>query len=335
MAARVRKRGVDDPEIAEFLGGQQTYVFQTPAWCRVMAALGYEVAYYCLEEDGRIRLAQQAVRLQLSFFRLLYCGLPYGGPAGETSRAAEFIDLLAPVARGEGIHRFRLSRNFYDVDLPDLPQCTVQEHVQQVLHFAGRGEARVWEDLKPRVRRDVRLAERRGVVVEDGRDPAARDALFRMYERTMARNEAFVVWKREMIERIWELLVEPGQGEMLIARHEGEALAGMVTLYSGKRCFYFLGASSGEKRNLCPNDAVIWQAIRRAMARGCEDFDFMMSSRDDSALIAFKAKWGTTAYPFCFHERDLSRVACGLWNVSFRIARTTVGGRLIRLVRGR
>jgi hypothetical protein len=333
LATTVQQRAVDDPGVAEFLRGQAAYVFQEPVWLRVLATLGYQVEYYTLEEGGRIVLAQPAARMQLGFFRLLYCGLPYGGPAGDVSRTAEFLEALRPVARREGFHRVRLSHNFYDPDPGDLPGCQVQEAVQQVLHLAGRTQDEVWEALKSRTRRDVRLAERRGVVVESASDAAARDELFGMYTRTMARNETFVVWKRQMIEAMWHLLVAPGGGEMLLAKHEGQTLAGLVSIYSGKRCFYFLGASSRQMRNLCPNDAVIWEAIRRAHARGCEDFDLMIAAAEDAPLIEFKSKWDSTQHPFRFYESDLSTVWCWAWNVSFRILRTPLGGRLARLLR--
>jgi lipid II:glycine glycyltransferase (peptidoglycan interpeptide bridge formation enzyme) len=334
LPAQVRKREIDDPAVAEFLRGHGAYVFQEPAWCRVMASRGLQTGYYTLEDDGRMVLAQPASRMQLGFFRLLYCGLPYGGPVGDASRVAEFFDGLGRTARAEGIHRVRLSHNLYDADLGDLAGCKVQDAVQQVLHFEGRTEERIWEAMKSRTRRDARLAPKRGVTVASAAGAADREDLFGMYARTMVRNETFAVWKREMVETIWQLLVQPGQGEMLIARLEGRPLAGLISLYSGKRCFYFLGASSGEHRNLCPNDAVIWEAIRRAIARGCDDFDFMISASDDTHLIEFKSKWNTVRHPFRFYECDLSPLVCGLWNVSFQIARTRLGGRIIRRLRG-
>ena len=333
MPAQVRKREIDDPAVAAFISSHASYVFQQPVWCRALASLVPDVAYYTLEDEGGVVLVQPAARLTLGFFRLLYCGLPYGGPVGDTSRLAEFFDGLGRAARAEGIHRIRLSRNFYDADRADLPGCKVQEAVQQVLHFGGRTEEQVWESLKPRVRRDVRLGAKRGVVVEPAVTEADCEALFRMYTLTMARNETFVVWKREMIGKIWELLIRPGQGEMLIARVQGEPVAGLISLYSGKRCFYFLGASSGENRNLCPNDAVIWEAIRRAIARGCDDFDFMISASGDTPLIEFKEKWNTTRQRFCFCEWDLAPLACWLWKVSLPLAGTRLGRWIIRQVR--
>ncbi|HUU35668.1 MAG TPA: GNAT family N-acetyltransferase [Vicinamibacterales bacterium] len=126
-----------------------------------------------------------------------------------------------------------------------------------------------------------------------------------------------------------------GRGEMMISWHDGEPLATMITFYDGPRCFAFLGASTGSKRNLRPNDALFWEAMKRAMARGCQDFDFMISSRDDGALIAFKGKWGATRHPFLFFERDLAWLRCRVWNLAFRVARTSVGGAVLRWLRRR
>ncbi|NIA22336.1 MAG: GNAT family N-acetyltransferase [Anaerolineaceae bacterium] len=332
MSTELVKRAADDAQVAAFFAERPAYLFQQPLWARVLEPLGHETAYYCLEDDGRIVLAQPAVHMRLGFFHLLYCGLPYGLAAGDSSRLGELAERLAAVARGEGVHRIRMSHNFYDPEV-ELPGFSVQEHVQQVLHFAGRDTEQLWKDFKGRVRRDVRLAERRGVVVEEARDEASRDALFEMYRRTMARNESFVVWCREMVERMWELICGAGEGEMLLARHEGQPLAGIVTFYSGKRCFYFLGASSGARRNLCPNDAVIWEGIKRALARGCEDFDFMISSRDDRPLIDFKAKWSTERHVFRFYERDLQPVVCRLWELALSVARTRLGGKVLRVLK--
>ena len=334
MAAEVRERQLDDPEIEAFLAGRETYLFQEPVWGEVLASLGFSLAYYCLEDEGRILLVHQMARVRLGFFNLLCGGLPYGFAAGDMSRHEEFVRLLAGSARAEGIHRIRLSRNCYDPPL-EPEGYRVREHVLHILHFDGRTEEEVWKDFKSRIRRDVRLAQRRGVAIESANTPDARDELFHMYCDTMARNRTVVTWRRGMIEKAWDLLVSRGLGEMLIARYEGEPVAGMVTLYSGPRCFYFLGASSGTHRNLCPNDAVVWEAIRRALARGCGVFDFMTSSRDDAPLMEFKAKWGATQHPFYFYERDLSCWRCRLFDAAYWVVRTRVGGALLLFLKGR
>ena len=332
LTVEIRKRGLDDPGVAEFLAANDAYLFQQPVWGRVLEALGHPVGYYCLEEDGRIRIAQPFLLMRIGFFRLLYGDMPYGFAVGDVSRYQEFAERLADAARRDGVHRIRLSRNTYDPDVAP-PGWHVQEHFQHVLHFEGRSEEQLWADFKRRVRHDVRVAERRGVVVKDAAHQADRDIIYDMYYRTMARNRTYVVWPRELLERIWNLIVEPGNGEMILSWHRGEPLAAMVTFYSGRRCFAFLGASTGEKRNLRPNDALFWEAIRRAIARRCDDWDFMMSPATDTALIAFKDKWGAVRHPFRFYEKDLAPVACKAWNLAFRIARTRTGGALLRALR--
>jgi len=332
VSVELRKRDLDDPAPAALVADPAAYIFQQPAWARILATLGHSVAYYCLEEGGRVLAAQPAAELRLGLFRLLYAGLPYGGPVGDAARFDEYFARLADFARAEGIHRVRASRNFFDA--PFAPEgWRVQEHAQHVLSFGGRSEEEVWRGFKGRVRRDVRIAEKAGAVIETASDPAKRDALFALHAQTMARNETFVFWTRGMIEEVWRGLIEPGGGEMLLIRHEGEPLGGLISLYSGRRCFYFLGASGGRKRNLCSNDAVLWEAMRRALARGCEDFDFMISSRQDQRLIDFKEKWGAVCRPFHFHERDVRPVACRLWDAALAAARTRPGAWLLRLVR--
>lgn len=334
MNPEICRRPLDDPLVAEFLARHETYLFQQPVWGRVLEGLGYPLDYWCLEESGRIVVAQQMALVRLGFFNLLCGGLPYGAAVGEASRQEEFASRLGEAARRESVHRIRLSRNFYDPPF-EPPGYQVREHALHILHFGGRTEEEVWKGFKSRVRRDVRLAERRGVVVESAATRAARDELFQMYCDTMARNRTVVTWRRAMIENMWDLVVGPGQGEMLLARLEGEPLAGMVTLYSGTKGFYFLGASSGTHRSLCPNDAVVWEAMRRALARGCEHFDFMTSSREDAPLMDFKAKWGATQYPFHFFEKDLAPLRCRLWDAALWAVRTRVGGALLRLLKGR
>ena len=334
LAGIIRKRELDDPEVEAFLAGRETYLFQEPVWGQVLSSLGHETAYYCLEDEGRILLAHQMARVRAGFFDLLCGGLPYGFATGDMSRLDDFLRLLPEVVRADGVHRIRLSRNHYDPPL-EPEGYRVREHVLHILHFDGRTEDQVWRGFKRRVRRDVRLGERRGVVIESAGTPEARDELFQMYRDTMARNRTIVTWRRAMIEKAWDLLVSRGRGEMLIARYEGEPVAGIVTFYSARRCFYFLGASSGTHRNLCPNDAVVWEAMRRALACGCEVFDLMTSSRDDAPLIEFKAKWGATQHPFYFYERDLSRWRCRLFDAAYWAVRTRVGGALLRFLKGR
>ncbi len=68
-------------------------------------------------------------------------------------------------------------------------------------------------------------------------------------------------------------LGERGQARLLLARHEGEALAAALDLRLGGRVAHVYAASASGGRHLKPNDLLQWEAIRRAQAAGCGTYD--------------------------------------------------------------
>ena len=59
-----------------------------------------------------------------------------------------------------------------------------------------------------------------------------------------------------------------------VARYEGRALAGIITVFYGGEATYLYGASGDEHRNLMPAYALQWAAIRAARESGCSSYDF-------------------------------------------------------------
>lgn len=86
--------------------------------------------------------------------------------------------------------------------------------------------------------------------------------------------------------------------ELLLAEHEGDLLAGIVTARIGGRATYVFGASSGHKRNLMPAYALQWHAMQRAVDLGCRYYDmFGLPPAEDSThpmhgLYRFKTGFG-------------------------------------------
>ena len=59
----------------------------------------------------------------------------------------------------------------------------------------------------------------------------------------------------------------------LLAEDEGEMLAAIAVFALGTRAWYMWGASGESGRNLMPNHALQWAAMRWAKARGCTLYD--------------------------------------------------------------
>lgn len=146
--------------------------------------------------------------------------------------------------------------------------------------------------FKPKHRYNIRLADRKGVVVAEGEDVAE---LHRQHAHTARRQEIAppsLDSYRRRIERLeW--------CRVYVARFEEEAIAAIMVCRFAGRAYYLFGGSSDRHRHLMPTYAVQWAAMRAAAAAGCRDYDLwgMPPSADDVShpwhgLWQFKAGFG-------------------------------------------
>ncbi len=130
-------------------------------------------------------------------------------------------------------------------------------------------EEDILAQMKQKTRYNIRLAGRKGVTVESSDDISEFSDLM---DITGKRDE-FGVHTAEYYQKAFDLFKPDGLCELLIAKVEGKPAAGVIVFASGKRAWYFYGASSNEYRNLMPTYLVQWEAIRWAKAKGCHEYD--------------------------------------------------------------
>jgi len=126
-----------------------------------------------------------------------------------------------------------------------------------------------------KTRYNIRLSQRRGVVVQEG-TLADLPAWYELYVETMRRNliePLPIAHFRTMLEERAEGSASPVVTRMLLARHEGRLLAGMLLALAPSRATYLYGASTRTHRDLMASYAMQWAAIRLAKAHGCKDYD--------------------------------------------------------------
>ncbi|MCX7669031.1 MAG: peptidoglycan bridge formation glycyltransferase FemA/FemB family protein [Anaerolineae bacterium] len=126
--------------------------------------------------------------------------------------------------------------------------------------------------MKPKWRYNIRLAERRGVIVRRG-DATDLPVFYAMYVETGTR-DGFLVRPYTYYRTIWEHFLAHGLGHLLLAEVEGRPIAGLFLFRFGPTAWYFYGASTGHGRELMPNHALQWAALRWAKASGCTRYDW-------------------------------------------------------------
>ncbi len=126
--------------------------------------------------------------------------------------------------------------------------------------------------MKPKWRYNIRLAERSGVCVRAG-GVADLPLFYAMYQETGGR-DGFLVRPFAYYQAIWEPFLAQGLAHLLLAVVGDEAVAGLVLFRFGPTAWYFYGASTAKRRDLMPNHALQWAAMRWAKAHGCTRYDW-------------------------------------------------------------
>ncbi|HUY96250.1 MAG TPA: peptidoglycan bridge formation glycyltransferase FemA/FemB family protein [Verrucomicrobiae bacterium] len=284
-------------------------VLQAWGWGELKQGQGWRVLRLvgAADEDGR-PAAWRGVCQVLS--RSLGGGVRYAyaprGPAladgGDGEAAVRILSGAARQLRRERVVRFSCDPE-WPVGRPEtaalLARCRllplgfdVQHRHTWLVDLAG-GEAALWARLPAGTRRNVRLAERSGVVVERRHDPEAVDAFFPLYAETVGR-QGYVGRPRAYLR---ELVAALGAA-VFLARLDDQPVAGAIALAFGPRCCYLFGGTRGIGGGSRPGYPLHLAVMRWGIARGCTVYDMWgMPRRFDPAdphhgYAVFKTRWG-------------------------------------------
>jgi lipid II:glycine glycyltransferase (peptidoglycan interpeptide bridge formation enzyme) len=129
--------------------------------------------------------------------------------------------------------------------------------------------------FKPKCRYNIRLAQRRGVVVEPvPLDGASIDTMFSLMAVTRDR-AGFTLRSREYFAGYWRLHAAAGQGQLFFASLDGEVLAGVFATYIGRKAWYKDGGSTKEHAAVMAPHLLQWEVMRWLKARGIEAYDLV------------------------------------------------------------
>ena len=135
--------------------------------------------------------------------------------------------------------------------------------------------------------------------------------MHRLYGETAQRN-GFPAQPEEYFSAMWDTLGDdfPGRFWVHLAAHEGEIVAASATAQVGGRAQGVFAATSTQRSQVKPSNALYWSIISEALAAGAELFDIggvddTVAEQDPAAgLVRFKADIGA-----CAHE------SVGAWDL--------------------
>jgi peptidoglycan pentaglycine glycine transferase (the first glycine) len=246
----------------------QAHILQTTAWGCLKSGFGWQAEWICAGGAG----AQVLFRQLPLGFTIAY--LPKG-PIGEDWQA--LLPELDRLCRKKRAIVLKVEPDAWEETEQDLAQRLpgfkpggVPVQPRRTIVIGLDGDEGAWlERMKPKTRYNIRLAERKNVIVRPSSDV---ETFYQLMQVTGGR-DGFGVHSLEYYQRAYALFQERQAAELLIAEFEGRPLAGLMVFAQGKRAWYLYGASNDEERNRMPTYLLQWEAMRWAAARGCEDYD--------------------------------------------------------------
>jgi lipid II:glycine glycyltransferase (peptidoglycan interpeptide bridge formation enzyme) len=166
-------------------------------------------------------------------------------------------------------------------------------------------EEELLSEMKSKTRYNIRLAEKKKVVVEETNNV---DELYQMLAETSGRDKGYHPHQKDYYQKLMTELGPKGIAKIYLAKFEGKVIAGiLVTTYS-EVATYLHGGFSDKYKNLMAPYLCQWVAIKEAKKNGATFYDFWGTAeteRDDdpwAGITRFKVGFGgeEVAFPGTF-----------------------------------
>jgi FemAB-related protein (PEP-CTERM system-associated) len=154
----------------------------------------------------------------------------------------------------------------------------------------------LWRRLDPKVRNQVRKAERSGLSVECG-GAEKLDDFYDVFAVNM-RDLGSPVHARGFFEAIFAAFGH--HAHVALVRKGNTSIGGLIALTFKETLVVPWASSLRQYFSLCPNNLLYWETLRRACLDGFQRFDFGRSTRH-SGTYRFKRQWGAIEQPLFWY----------------------------------
>jgi CelD/BcsL family acetyltransferase involved in cellulose biosynthesis len=289
-----------DPRWGTFVSEQPSALaFHDPAWARLLSECYGFRPFVAAVLDVNGAVTAGAPLLVVGRRSRRWISLP-------------FTDVCPPLARDQRSRRdlisyvtaAQASGRVGEVEIrAEVDGAEVRTHSRAVMHelaLQADPDAVLKTFRASQVRQPISRAVREGVEVRHAEDRA--DLLETFYRLHLAtrRRLGVPVQPKRFFALLWERMIEPGKGFVLVARQRGVPVAGAVFLISPGTVTYKYSASDASRLKLRPNNLLLWEAIRWACENGRNTFDFGRSDLENEGLRKFKGGWGSTELPVVY-----------------------------------
>ncbi len=292
-------------------------LWQNPLWGKFQEAIGRKVWTVEVPDASALVIRHG---LPLGF---CWLEIPRGPLFNDKKDLSEVLKKVAEIGKGEKAVFVRFSpyeeAKISKVGHHKIVSSRHDHHPQTSLVIdLSQTEEEILAQMHPKGRYNIKVAERHEVAVEESQDI---DAFYSLLEKTGGR-DGFGIHPKAYYQKM--LAVFGPLCQLLVAKHNGQAIAGGIFVYLDDWGIYYYGASDNAHRNLMAPYLVQWEAIKEAKRSGCRHYDFLGIAPEHAknhpwaGVTEFKKKFGGEVLDY---PRAKEMVLRPFWYWLYRLAK--------------
>jgi lipid II:glycine glycyltransferase (peptidoglycan interpeptide bridge formation enzyme) len=136
----------------------------------------------------------------------------------------------------------------------------------------SRSEEELLAAMHPKTRYNIRVAQKKGVVINEDSSETAFAAYLRLSEET-TRRQGFYAHNTRYHTTMWNQLKNAGIAKLFTATYEHEVLAAWIVFIWNDTVYYPYGASSRLHKDVMAPNVLLWEIVRWAKSKKLKYFD--------------------------------------------------------------
>lgn len=288
-------------------------IFHSAGWQHAIeSAFGIRTVY-AWNQESSTGLAISVFRA--GPFRIGYAGFPAGGWIGAGSVDVKAIAGMQHLGSQVAPQCIRLLVSGFDPAIEiaargDIVPETMITDLQQ------------WSISDcPDVGRNLRKAQRVGVLLDIVSEPCSAEWIANMYRQSVARQHGTPRYDAEWFHAIIEMSRDTDRLRCWAAVQDDKPTAFLVAAHHGDTAFYLHGGGDARSRQNRAPDLLMYEAITWAQSRSARRFNFMSSPPRQPSLVRYKEKWGGETRPHTTYTVPVHRIACASFRSLERLNR--------------
>jgi len=258
------------------------HLMQSYEWGAFKAATGWRVHRVAVERDGGIVAGAQILLRPLPWLPLTVAYIPKGPIVDleDGGAVAKLLSAIHQVAHNQRAIFLKIEPNLPDDgnvhNALERSGFRPSVHANQprstiVINLSGGEDAVLANMPRKKTRKLIRRAAREGVEIAEGGDQDIA-AFYRILKST-AEIKSIPVHDKMFYEQAWKAFQNTDSVKLLLAKYQGEIVAGKMIFVFGDRSMHFWGGTSRAGRDVYASYLIQWEAIKWAIAHGCKHCD--------------------------------------------------------------